>query len=291
MPKIYLSPAAHAHDNPCSYDRKNCGENVHCNLYMDELEPYLIACGIEVKRASKANTGDGIRTSVKEANDWGADLYYVAHTNAGGGCRNGIMIYSEESRPWAEKLRKRRLEVYPRRSNISINPNLYEINQTKAPCLYEELVFHDNLEDISFLHNHLREMAEATAKAFCDIFGVRFIDPYKSEGEVTIMGKVVNRDELVAWIDAHAVEVEDQKEPEVKPEPVTIKVGDKVVFKAGVTQWGTGSSGKSIPGWAQDGKTVFTVLEIVKDGAEARIGNAAGAYTGTAYIKDLEKVG
>lgn len=65
---------------------------------MDELEPYLRACGMDVKRASKANTGDGIRISVKEANDWGADLYYVAHTNAGGGCRNGIMIYSEDSR-------------------------------------------------------------------------------------------------------------------------------------------------------------------------------------------------
>lgn len=290
MPKIYLSPAAHAHDNPCSYDRKNCGENVHCNLYMDELEPYLRACGMDVKRASKANTGDGIRISVKEANDWGADLYYVAHTNAGGGCRNGIMIYSEESRPWAEKLRKRRMEVYPRRSNISVNPNLYEINQTKAPCLYEELVFHDNLEDISFLHTHLREMAEATAKAFCDIFGVSFVDPYE-KGEVTIMGKVVNRDELVAWIDAHAVEVEDQKEPEVKPEPVTIKAGDKVVFKAGVTQWGSGSSNKGIPSWARDGKTVFVVRNIVKNGTEADIGNAAGAYSGTAYIKDLEKVG
>ena len=289
MPKIYLSPAAHAHDNPCSYDRKNCGENVHCNLYMDELEPYLRACGMDVKRASKANTGDGIRVSVREANDWDADLYYVAHTNAGGGCRNGIMIYSEDSRPWAEKLRKRRLEVYPRRSNISVNPNLYEINQTKAPCLYEELVFHDNLEDITWFHAHLREMAEATAKAFCDIFGVSFVDPYK-KGEVTIMGKVVKVDDLKAWIDAHAVEVEEQQEPEVKPEPA-LKAGDRVVLKPGVTQWGTGSSGKSIPAWAQDGKTTFTVLEIVKDGTEARIGNAVGAYTGTAYIKDLEKVG
>lgn len=105
------------------------------------------------------------------------------------------------------------------------------------------------------------------------------------------MGKVVNRDELVAWIDAHAVEVEEQPEPEVKPEPVAIKAGDKVVFKSGVTQWGTGSGNKGIPSWAQDGKTTFTVLEIVKDGTEARIGNASGAYTGTAYLKDLEKVG
>ena len=113
----------------------------------------------------------------------------------------------------------------------------------------------------------------------------------KLKGELTIMGKVVNRDELVAWIDAHAVEVEEQPEPEVKPEPVAIKAGDKVVFKSGVTQWGTGSGNKGIPSWAQDGKTTFTVLEIVKDGTEARIGNASGAYTGTAYLKDLEKVG
>ena len=113
----------------------------------------------------------------------------------------------------------------------------------------------------------------------------------KLKGEVTIMGKVVNRDELVAWIDAHAVEVEEQPEPEVKPEPVAIKAGDKVVFKSGVTQWGTGSGNKGIPSWAQGGKTTFTVLEIVKDGTEARIGNASGAYTGTAYVKDLEKVG
>ena len=113
----------------------------------------------------------------------------------------------------------------------------------------------------------------------------------KLKGEVTIMGKVVNRDELVAWIDAHAVEVEKQPEPEVKPEPIAIKAGDKVVFKSGVTQWGTGSGNKGIPSWAQDGKTTFTVLEIVKDGTEARIGNASGAYTGTAYLKDLEKVG
>lgn len=113
----------------------------------------------------------------------------------------------------------------------------------------------------------------------------------KLKGEVTIMGKVVNRDELVAWIDAHAVEVEEQPEPEVKPEPVAIKAGDKVVFKSGVTQWGTGSGNKGIPSWAQGGKTTFTVLEIVKDGTEARIGNASGAYTGTAYVRDLEKVG
>ena len=112
----------------------------------------------------------------------------------------------------------------------------------------------------------------------------------KMKGEVIIMGdKAVYVDELKAWIDAHAVEVKGSI-PENTPVPVvSIKAGDRVVFKKGVTNWGTGSSGKSIPTWARDGKTVFTVLEIVLSGTEARIGNAAGVYSGTAHVQDLEK--
>lgn len=108
----------------------------------------------------------------------------------------------------------------------------------------------------------------------------------KMKGEVEVMGKVVNAEELIQWINDHAVEA---AQPE-KPEEPAIVVGDHVVLKSGVTVWGTGSSNKSIPTWAQDGKTTFKVLEIVLDGTEAKIGNDVGAYTGTAYLKDLMKV-
>ena len=57
MAKIYLSPAAHEHDRKCAYDDK-CSENTHCNLYIDQMIPYLDAAGIEWKRSDKANTGD-----------------------------------------------------------------------------------------------------------------------------------------------------------------------------------------------------------------------------------------
>ena len=107
----------------------------------------------------------------------------------------------------------------------------------------------------------------------------------KMKGEVVIMGKVVDAEKLIEWINTNAVEAE-----QAEPETPVIQAGDRVVLKAGVTAWGTGSGGKSIPGWAQDGKTTFTVLEIIKEGTEAKIGNAAGAYTGTAYVRDLEKV-
>lgn len=111
----------------------------------------------------------------------------------------------------------------------------------------------------------------------------------KMKGVVEIMGKYVEADKLINWINENAIEMGDAPQPQPDPAP-SISVGNHVVLKNGVTTWGTGSNNKSIPTWAQNGKTTFRVLEIVKDGTEARIGNDEGAYTGTAYIKDLIKV-
>ena len=46
MPKVYLSPAYH-YWNPCAV--AGCDETTHNNLYLDVLEPYLAACGIQYK--------------------------------------------------------------------------------------------------------------------------------------------------------------------------------------------------------------------------------------------------
>ena len=109
----------------------------------------------------------------------------------------------------------------------------------------------------------------------------------KLKGVIEIMGKYVEADKLINWINENAVDMGEATQPAPVP---AIAAGDHVVLKNGVTNWGTGSSNKSIPTWAQNGKTTFKVLEIVLNGTEARIGNDAGAYTGTAYIQDLVKV-
>ena len=189
MPKIYLSPAAHGHDNPCSFDGA-CGENIHCNLYMDELVPYLLACGFEVKRNPKERTGDRLKEAFAESNAWGADLHYVAHTNAGGGDYSKIMVYNRGTAyGYAEKLIVRRRELFDREgkswaAKITVEPQWAELHQTVAPALYDEMVFHDNAEQIAWFHGHLREMAEATAKAICDMFGMAFVDPYAADAGV-----------------------------------------------------------------------------------------------------------
>ena len=52
MPKVYLSQAYH-YWNPCAV--AECDETTHNNLYLDVLEPYLAATGINqaVKQLSK----------------------------------------------------------------------------------------------------------------------------------------------------------------------------------------------------------------------------------------------
>ena len=72
--KIYLSPAAHLHDNSTKCPTK-CGENVHCNQYMDIVERRLKDHGFEIRRERTGLTGSAaIDAKVKESDAWGADL-------------------------------------------------------------------------------------------------------------------------------------------------------------------------------------------------------------------------
>lgn len=177
--KIYLSPAAHAIDNPCSFDPTHCGENIHCNLYMDELEPILKACGFDVKRNPKSRTGDQLHLAIEEANDWDANLYYVAHTNGGGGAYSKLMVYNRGTGyTYAEKIKAQEQAIYTNPINISVEPQWAEVSQTKMPCVYHEVVFHDNIDEITYFHHHFRDFAVCVAKGICDCFGVTFVNPY-----------------------------------------------------------------------------------------------------------------
>lgn len=198
MPKIYISPAAHETDHPCAYSSR-CGENIHTNLYADELIPYLRACGFEWKRADRENRGQKIRLSVEESNAWGADLHYTVHTNAANGQVQGSrpMVWpSGKGREWAEVILKYRREIYPYPCVVRERTDLYELNSTRAVAIYEELVFHDNPDDATWLHGHLRELAARTVRAFCEIFGLTFVDPYAKRelGDVNGDGRVDTAD-------------------------------------------------------------------------------------------------
>lgn len=181
MPKVYLSPALHASDNPCSWGN-GCTENTHCGKYMDELIPFLDACGIQWKRSDKKNTGAGYAKTIAESNAYRPDVHFVKHTNAvakHNATGSRIFVWpTGNGKKLAQIMLKYRGEIYPNGGRVVENSTLTEIRNTTAVCIYDEMVFHDNPADVKYLHENMRAFARADAKALCEYFGIAFCDPY-----------------------------------------------------------------------------------------------------------------
>ena len=189
-PKVYLSPAMHR-ANPCVYPRpdgKQCYEALENNEYIDILEPILNRCGIETKRGYRrtpmnGDNGDAImKQNVRESNAWGADVHYVSHTNASSngkaqGCHPMYYTYSKNGKKLGEIMVKYRKQIYPRTVKLVARSDLYELKKTNAVAFYEEHAFHDNMEDATWFHTHMEEIAESAAKGLCEYFGIPYVEP------------------------------------------------------------------------------------------------------------------
>lgn len=224
MAKIYLSPAAHEHDNPCSYS-SGCSENTHCNLYVDRLEKHLIACGFEVKRNPKDRTGDRLKEAIAESNAWGADLHYIAHTNAGGGSYSLLMVYDDGTAyTYAQMLAAMRRDIYDGSVKVNIAPQWAELSQTTAPAIYDETVFHDNLSSITWYHNNLDRIAENTCKAICKMFNVEYRGLDTMPGYYVKVGPFENETVARAYFEIlQSAHITQDNASQESPEPSPVK--------------------------------------------------------------------
>ena len=205
MPKVYLSPAMHR-QNECCYPRpdgKQCYEALENNEYIDILEPVLNRCGIETKRGYRRipmNNDDGdkiMRQNVAESNAWGADVHYISHTNGANGTVKGYRpIYftgSAKGKKLAEIMVKYRKQIYPYSVVLNNRTDLYELKNTNAVAFYEEHVFHDNLEDATWFHTHMNEIAESAAKGLCEYFGIPYIAPAATPSTSTMTTAILRK--------------------------------------------------------------------------------------------------
>ena len=191
-PKVYLSPAMHR-ANPCVYPRpdgKQCYEALENNEYIDILEPILNRCGIETKRGYRRTPMNGdngnaiMKQNVRESDAWGADVHYVSHTNGSAdgkgnsrGCHPMYYTYSKNGKKLGEIMVKYRKQIYPRTVKLVARSDLYELKKTNAVAFYEEHAFHDNMEDATWFHTHMEEIAESAAKGLCEYFGIPYVEP------------------------------------------------------------------------------------------------------------------
>ena len=205
MPKVYLSPAMHR-QNECCYPRpdgKQCYEALENNEYIDILEPVLNRCGIETKRGYRRipmNNDDGdkiMRQNVAESNAWGADVHYISHTNGANGTVKGYRpIYftgSAKGKKLAEIMVKYRKQIYPYSVVLNNRTDLYELKNTNAVAFYEEHVFHDNLEDATWFHTHMNEIAESAAKGLCEYFGIPYVTPSATPSTPTMTTAILRK--------------------------------------------------------------------------------------------------
>ena len=131
--------------------------------------------------------GDAImKQNVRESNAWGADVHYVSHTNASAdgkaqGCHPMYYTYSKNGKKLGEIMAKYRKQIYPRTVKLVASSKWYELYKPKAVSFYEEHVFHDNMDDATWFHTHMKEIAESAAKGLCEWFGIPYVEETKPE--------------------------------------------------------------------------------------------------------------
>ena len=180
MPIIYLSPSTQE-----SNIYVNGGsEEEWMNRLADEMVPYLEASGIRYSR----NTPDMTAVSSIRASNAGTyDLHLALHSNASapgnyGGARGIIVFYypgSSNGKRAAELVADNLKAIYPlpNRVRTEATTSIGEVRQPRAPSVFIELGYHDNVDDATWVQSHLMETARAIVLALTEYFNIPFFSP------------------------------------------------------------------------------------------------------------------
>lgn len=171
--KIYISPSSQPAN---TYAVGNTNEQEQCRKIAAALEKELDRCGFN----AKAGLSGTMYTRVAESDNMDADLHLPIHTNAFDGEVAGLRIMIYKKGGEAEQIAKAIMEtlapITPGTSDgISAQPQLYEIKNSNALCVYIEVGFHDNPEEARWLIDHTQDIAVAIAKGLCNHYGVKYV--------------------------------------------------------------------------------------------------------------------
>ena len=177
MPNVYLSPSTE--ENQMFVTGNN--EEYYMNLIVDAMIPYLRASGIEF---SRNNPGDTIQQIIRQSNSKYRDIHLMlnmatAPAGHAGELQGEKVIYYTGSPGgriasdiFAENLRK----IYPIPELVSIssdriNPENRDVN---AVTLTTVLGYRDNVEDATWVINHIDEIARNLAQSLAEYLKVPF---------------------------------------------------------------------------------------------------------------------
>lgn len=194
MPTLYLSPSTQEW-NPYA---GGGNEEQYMNLVADDMMPYLRACAISVTRNTPEMTA---ASSIVQSNAGHYGLHLALHSNASpassAGQRRGAEVYYARGAVAglraAELIAANLREIYPGDVHVLATTTLGEVVRTRAPAVLIEYAYHDNAEDAEWIRSNIPEIAQATAKAVAQFFGLPFADPINppAHGRVKTKGSAL----------------------------------------------------------------------------------------------------
>ncbi len=168
--KIYINPG-HSDTDPGAVGYAT--ERVLNVKVSDFMAQYLRAqfdCQIRMNPGSM----DSLSAIVKDANDWGAELFVSNHFNAAGGDGYEALVYGENRVPLGEIFEKHVKAVGQNSRGVKLRPGLYVLKHTHMAAVLNEGAFVDNRKDIGDWNedHELRVLGEAYAKAAAEYLGL-----------------------------------------------------------------------------------------------------------------------
>lgn len=146
-------------------------------MLAEKLAPILQRCGFEVKIVHRST----LANKCNQSDAWGADLHLPLHSNAFNGTVSGTRVMcmrtveGQLGYEYSKKIFNQLDAVTPgTSSNISAQPQLYEIHAPHAPTVYVEVDFHDVPMVANWIVHNLDVIADAIARGVCDCFGVKY---------------------------------------------------------------------------------------------------------------------
>ena len=184
MPKIYLSPSTQEGNQYVT----GGSEEYYMNLIADALEPYLTANAIGFTR----NRPDMRVTEIqRESNAGDYALHLALHSNASPegryGTLQGVDIYYFGGSPAGERAAMITADnfkaIYPDPNlvNIRTTTSLGEVDRVKAPSLFIEIAYHDNIDDANWIINNIQTIAKTIALSLAEYFGQPLFEPMQPQ--------------------------------------------------------------------------------------------------------------
>lgn len=158
--KVYLSPSDQWSNKTVTgtTEAEQCGKIARAVAMVLNKRGNITLVGDNSKEKS-------YRARVVESNKFGSDLHICIHTNAGGG-KGTLVLCSDKSKDnkYVKSIYESVAKLTPSNDKgIQVRSDLYEINATKAVCVYIEVDFHDNLETQKWIESNIDNIALAIA--------------------------------------------------------------------------------------------------------------------------------